>query len=111
MSDQPNSFVPKNISELTDYLGFMMLNAPKFIDDTGHFPQQNIETVFSALNAAIRGLRTKLGQERFDRLLGMSDQMRSHFKSDPDEETGSASKGRQIILEMKELIRVPRAKN
>lgn len=102
--------IPQDIGELTDHLSFMMLYAPNFVDDTGYFPSQNLETTFYSLNQGLQVLRAKLGEDRYLRLVNMSNQMRSYFETDSEKDTGSTSKGRQLILDMKGLIKARRAK-
>ena len=72
----------KDVGEIMDQLGFMMLKSPKFIDKTGYFPQQNIDTVFLQLNEGLQLIRGKLGEDLYLKLMNMSDQMRAHFEAD-----------------------------
>jgi hypothetical protein len=93
--------IPKGVSEIMDQLGFMMLKSPTFIDKTGYFPDRNLETVFYALNEGLRLMRGKLGEERYVKLMEMSDRMRAHFEADPEDKTDETLKGRAIIHEWK----------
>ena len=47
----------------------------------------------------------KLGEERYSRRMEMSDRMRAHFEADPDDTTDDALKGREIIDEMRDLLK------
>lgn len=96
--------IPKDVGEIRDQLGFMMLASPRFVDGTGYFPQQNIDTVFHQLNEGLRLIRQKLGEERYLKLAEMSDRMRAHFEADPENKTDDTLKGRAIIHEMEELL-------
>ncbi len=97
-------YVPQTLSELRDLLSMMMLSSPTFIDESGYFPERNIDTVFSTLNKGIEANRRKLGDEVCRKFVEMSERMRAYFESDP-EDSGEAIKGRELILDMIELIK------
>jgi hypothetical protein len=97
--------IPKTISEVRDKLGGMMLLSPTFQDITGYFPGRNIDNTFYELNEGLQLLRGKLGEELYLKLRDMSDQMRAHFESDPDKKTGGTLKGREIIMDMEDLLK------
>ena len=103
--------IPKGVSEIMDQLGFMTLKSPKFIDRTGYFPQQNIDTVFFQLNEGLRLIRGKLGEDLHLKLTDMSDRMRAHFEADPEGKTDDTRKGCAIIREMEDLLRQKRRKS
>jgi hypothetical protein len=104
-------YIPEGIGEIIDHLSLMMLSSPTFLDKTGYFPDRNIKTVFLQLNEGLRLIRVKLGEERYLRLMQMSDQMRAHFEADPEDKTDDSLKGRDIILEMKDLLKQSRRKS
>jgi hypothetical protein len=104
------NYVPQTPGELLDLLGMMMLSSPTFVDKTGYFPWQNIDTVFQSLNDGLQDNRSQLGEERFKSLLKMSDQMRAYFEADPAD-TGVSLKGREVILDMMDLIKGQPAKS
>jgi hypothetical protein len=97
--------VPKGTSEIIDRLGMMMLASPTFVDKTGYFPGRNVETIFHSLNEGLRLIRANLGEERYLKLIEMSDRMRAHFEADPENKTGDTLKGRTIIDEMEALLK------
>jgi hypothetical protein len=103
MARQFRPYVPQTLGEFLDKLGFLMLSSPTFIDKTGYFPEQNLETTFQSLNEGLQVLRPQLGEDRYRKLREMSDQMRAYFEADP-EDKGDAKKGRALILEMEDLI-------
>jgi hypothetical protein len=88
-----------------DYLGMMMLDSPTFIDRTGYFPSRNLDMAFSELNEGLGVIRKKLGEERYLKLMDMSDRMRAHFEADPEDKTDDTIKGREIIHEMETLLK------
>jgi hypothetical protein len=98
-------YIPQGVSEIMDQLGMMTVMSPKFIDKTGYFPYQNVDTVFHQLNEGLRLIQGKLGEERYRKLIDMSDRMRGHFEADPEKKTGDTLKGRGIIYEMEELLK------
>jgi hypothetical protein len=98
-------YIPQTIGEIWDLLGSMMLNSPTFEDTTGYFPDRNIETTFFALNEGLKAIRKKLGDERYEALVSLSDRMRALFEADPHEETGDAIAGCNLIIEMENILR------
>jgi len=98
-------YIPKGLSEVRDYVGAMMLSSPTFVDRTGYFPWQNLQTTFYELNEGLRLIRGTLGEERYLKLMEMSDRMRAHFEADPEDKTDDSLKGRDIIREMEALLR------
>lgn len=97
--------VRQNIIELGDLLASMVLSAPKFLDKTGYFPYKNLDFVFRELHAGLDFNRAKLGEERYQQLQRMADEMRPLFEADPDEMTGQAHQGCKIILAMEDILR------
>jgi hypothetical protein len=97
--------IPTSFGDLLDKMTFMLLCSPTFIDNSGYFPGQNVETSFYALNEGLRRLRPQLGEELFQRLMAMSDQMRAYFEADPEQTTGQARKGKDLVYDMEELIK------
>jgi hypothetical protein len=87
-----------------DMLGGMMILSPTFRDITGYFPGRNIDNTFYELNEGLRLLQPKLGEDLYLKLRGMSDQMRAHFEADPEDQTDDSLKGRDIILQMMDLL-------
>jgi hypothetical protein len=88
-----------------DQLASMMLGSPSFKDDTGYFPEMNIDTEFFALNEGLNVIRKKLGEERYTTLKAMSDQMRALFESDRENTNGSTKAGCKLIREMEDILR------
>jgi hypothetical protein len=97
-------FIPKGISEIIDYLGMMVLESPTFVDKTGYFPHRNLEVAFYELNEGLGLIRKTLGEERYLKLMEMSDRMRALFEADPEQKTGDTLKGCEIIHEMEDLL-------
>ena len=104
-------YVPQDIPELFDFLGSMLLSAPRFLDKTGYLPFLNIDYVFQELHAGLAYNRGTLGEERYQALVRMSDQMRAYFDADPENKTGETRKGRDIIYEMEKILKEARRKS
>ena len=100
-------YIPQSIGEIMDLLGFMMLKSPTFVDESGYFPGQNIETVFFSLNEGLKVVAKKLGEDRYAALASLSERMRAHFEADPEDKTDGAIKGRELIHEMEDLLTGP----
>lgn len=98
-------YIPQTIDEIWDYLGGTMLNSPTFVDPTGYFPERNIDTEFFALKGGFHVVRKQLGEERFERLMGLTDRMKAHFLADPEDKTGESEAGRKLIFEMEDVLR------
>lgn len=98
-------YIPQTTSELWDLIGGMMLNAPTFKDDSGYFPGRSIETEFTALDGGIEAVRKKLGEDRYAALMDLSNRMRALFEADPEDKTGEAQAGRELIIEMEAILR------
>lgn len=105
MYRNPNPHIPRNIEEVWDLAGSMMLGAPTFVDKTGYFEDRNIDTEFFALGEGLKVIREKVGAEDYERLTELSARMRAHFEADPEDTTGETTKGRQCIVEMIEILR------
>lgn len=97
--------IPRDLNEVRDHVGAMMLGSPTFVDRTGYFPGKNLQTTFYELNEGLRLFRGQLGEELYLKLVEMSDQMRAHFEADPENKTDDTLKGRDIIVEMLDLLR------
>jgi hypothetical protein len=99
------TYAAKDIGELLDFLAMMMLAAPRFLDKTGYLPHRNIDTVFVALHEGLANVRQDVGRARHKQLVEFSIMMRRHFDADPDDKTGEARRGRQVIHRMEDLLK------
>ncbi len=62
---------------------------------TGYFPDRNIDTEFYALNEGLKTIRGKVGDEKYEKLVALSNRMRALFEADPEDETQDGIKGRE----------------
>ncbi len=103
-------FIPQNIPDLVDVLKWMILYAPKFTGNSAYSSFRNPEYQFRQLNEGLAFNRKKLGEERYQKLAQMSDQIRALFEADPDSKTGDTAQGRRIIQDMLEIVEQARRK-
>ena len=104
-------YVPENIQELLEFVVSMQLSAPKFFDRTGYFPFLNLDYVFQQLRQGLALNRQTLGEERYNELTRMSDQMRALFEADPEDKTGETLEGCKVIHKMEDILRQARRKS
>lgn len=98
-------FIPNDLSEVYDFLGWMMLCSPRFDHSDGYLPPLGIENAFVGLNEGLRRIESQLGEDRYRQLTQMSDQMRTCFEADPDDKLSEAIQGRDLILDMQEMLK------
>lgn len=96
--------IPQNLNEMLDKLTGMVILSPKFEDVVGYFPGRNIDNTFYELGEGLRLLRPELGEELYFKLRNMSAQMRVYFEADYDKTTDNTRKGRDILLDMVDLL-------
>jgi len=97
-------YIPSDVGEVLDHLSSMLLGAPTFLDRTGYFPYRNLDYDFQQLTEGLSNIRQTLGEERYNELMRMSDQMRALFEADPEDKTGETLKGCKIIHEMEDIL-------
>jgi len=103
-------YIPQTPGEVWDLIGSMVLGAPRFIDSTGYFPGKNIDTEFEALTGGIDAIRKKLGEERYAKLMQMAEQTKNLFLAAADYEAEEAWEGRNLLLEMEDVLNEIRRK-
>ncbi len=97
-------FVPKDLDTIYDLLGWMMLYAPKCDPGMSWVFEDNIDLTFFGLNEGLKVVRREIGEEVYARLAAMSQQMRAHFDSDPEDKNGGCHKGRILINQMSDIV-------
>ena len=97
-------YVPKSLSEIYDYLAGTLGGAPKFVDDTGFFPDRSIDTEFDVLIAAFDNVRGKLGEERHAKLIDLAARTKALFLADPNDDNGKTLEGCKLIWEIEDII-------
>lgn len=97
-------YVPETLGELLDLIGSMVLGSPRFSDTSGFFPGKNIETEYFALGEGLAAVRPDLGEERYTKLLGMAERTKACFVAATDEGSDEVWTGRNLLLEMVEIV-------
>jgi hypothetical protein len=98
-------YIPKSIIDIKDLIACIILWSPKFLDTTGYFPDQNIDTVFYALNEGLRLMQQKFDEETYLKLRDLSDRARACFEADPDDKADGRRKGCALIYELEDLLK------
>lgn len=97
-------YIPNSLSEIYDQLGSMILDAPRFVDETGVFPHRNIDSSFYQLNEGMRLVSAKFGEERYAALTDLAERAKALFAADPDDINGKTDEGRKLLFEIEDLI-------
>ena len=95
-------FIPATIEELHDYLYKLRRMRAKMVDD--NFPKLNNGVAFEIFREGLQKLEPRLGDEAYNKLLQLVNQVERQFRLDPDETTGEARKGFLLITEMEEYL-------
>lgn len=100
----PKPYIPASLSEIDDLLGAMMLDAPTFIDESGTFPERNLDSRFHQLTQAFAVVRKKLGDERHAKLVDLAARAKALFAADQEDTNGKTDQGRKLLYEMEDVI-------
>lgn len=100
----PNPYIPASLSEVNDLIGSMVLGAPTFIDDSGVFPNRNIDSRFHQLVEGFGLVRKKLGEDRYARLIDMAARAKALFADDPTDSNGKTDAGRELLYDMEDVL-------
>lgn len=106
----PSIYIPASLSEIYDLLGSMMLWAPTFVDESGRFPNRNVDSRFHQLLEGFAVVRKKLGEERYAQLLDLAARAKALFTDDPEDANGKTDEGRALLFEMEDVLRDVRSK-
>jgi hypothetical protein len=98
-------YVPQSLSEIYDLLGSMWLSAPTFVDESGWFPERDIDMRFHQLTAGFEVVRAKLGEGRHAALIELAARAKQLFAADPSDDNGKSDEGRTLLGEIEDLIR------
>jgi hypothetical protein len=74
----------------------------KMVDDS--VPDLNNGVAFEVFRLGLQKLEARLGEEAYNKLLQLVNQVERQFRLDPDETTGEARKGFLLITEMEEFL-------
>jgi len=82
----------------------MVLDAPTFIDETGVFPDRNIDSEFLLLTKGFDHVRRKLGEERYAALVDLAARAKALFAADQESSNGKTREGRALLFEMEDVL-------
>ena len=98
-------YIPQTVGEVVDLLGSMVLDAPKF-EDESYFVGMSIETEYFALDEGLKLIRRKLGEDRYAKLVKMALLTKEKFlRSSSEGNAEELAAGRNILIEMIEMLR------
>jgi hypothetical protein len=103
-------YIPETLSELMDQVVPMMGDAPKFTDDSGCFPERNIDTEFRALIEGFGNVRDKIGEDQYTKALDIAARMKALFLEATDEDDPKTMEGIVLIHELIDIIDGARAR-
>jgi hypothetical protein len=103
-------YIPGSVSEIHDLVSSMVLDAPTFVDETGYFPDRNIDSRFHQLVESFGAVRRKLGEEHYARLIDLAARAKAFFVDDPADSNGKADEGRALLYEMEDVLGEIRSK-
>ena len=90
---QPYRYVPSRVSEVIDFLGYLVLRAPD------NFPDgETLDDEYALLHESLETVRKRIGEDRFNRLTEMAQQSKQLFVDGVDRE------GRAVLNGMIEVI-------
>ena len=104
----PAPYIPASLSEIHDQLMTMIGGAPRFIDERGVFPEQNIDSEFFVLTEGFGIVRKKLGEDRYAAAIDLAARAKALFAADPDEDNGKTMEGIGLIYEMMDVVQSTR---
>lgn len=106
----PIPYVLGSLSEINDQLGSMILGAPTFIDRTGVFEDQNLDSEFKLLGDGFDRFRKKLGEDHYARLTDLAARAKALFADDQDDTNGKTDEGRALLFEMEDVLKDVRSR-
>ena len=106
----PAPYIPASLSEIYDLLASLVGGAPTFIDESGVFPERNIDSEFHVLTEGFGKVRKKVGEERYAALMQLAAQAKALFSEDQAEDNGKTMQGIALLYEIEDIIQSVRSK-
>lgn len=100
----PKAYIPQGMSEIYDFLSIFIGYAPTMKDPSGRYLEDNVDTQFDRLVQSFGVVRSKLGEERYTRLIDLAARTKAHYLADPDDTNGRTMEGIKLVWEMEEII-------
>jgi hypothetical protein len=95
-------YVPATLSEIWDLLASMILGAPKF--DRFIMGEEGLDAEFRTLVSGFDRVRTKLGEERYAKLIDLAARAKTLFAEDQEDTNGKTNEGRELLFDIEEII-------
>ncbi len=96
--------VPEHLSEVQDVLTSMVGSAPTFLKPGFNGLGHNLESEFACASEGIAGVRDKLGEGRYARLMALLAQAKMLFLEDQNDDNGKTKQGCDLLWDMDEII-------
>jgi hypothetical protein len=93
------------MGEVRDFLGSMVLGAPRFIDKSGFFPNRNVNSEFFALIEGFKTIQRRLGEDNYEKVVALAQRAKALFAADPDDKTGDTAKGLECLFEIEDILK------
>lgn len=110
VTDDPQKFFPKTLSDLYDLLGPIAGHAPKYDNDWYQYLGRTIHTEFEDLLGGLANVRSKLGEERYSRAVDLAARAKALFLEDPDDDNGKTDEGLKLIWQIEEIVQAARSR-
>jgi len=97
-------YIPQTPGEVWDLLGSMVLGAPRFVDNSGYFPDRNIDTEFEALTGGFEAIGKRLGEARYGKLMELAQQAKALFAETAEDDLDRIRAGCGLLFEMEDIL-------
>ncbi len=108
--DNPEPYIPASLSEIYDLLASLVGGAPTFVDESGMFPERNIDSRFYQLLEGFGKVRAKLGEARYAALVDLAARAKALFADDPADDNGKTGEGIALLYAIEDIIQSARAR-
>ncbi len=90
---EPYRYVPSSVSEIKDFLGYMVLSAPD------NFPEgETLDEEYDLMFECLGIVRKRIGEARYDQLIDMAQRSKQLFVD------GNDLAARAMLANMKEVV-------
>lgn len=104
----PNPYIPRSLGEILDYLTLFLGGVPGFIDKSGVFEDQNVDTCFARFYEGLDLVRKKLGEERYAAVVDLAARAKALYLEDPDDTNGKTDEGVKLIHQIDDILSAAR---
>jgi hypothetical protein len=97
-------YIPKQLSEIQDFINGMPRAAPKFDEVTFYGYPMTIDNEFGRLLIGLMAVRDKLGDDRYRKTVELANAAKALFLADPDSTQGKVSEGVDMLMAIDQLL-------